>query len=210
MITDKHIAQRAAAVEKARKIAEREAAIFDVNSLIVPSDASFRKRLRVMEQQLSKLHFEVAVVYSAEGNELARVKGQCDSVDVNEVEEQVYGGILTHNHPDGGFFSRGDVGLAHEADLMELRAVRKGNPAQVVIMCRPDGGWDSTAYEALMTAETDRCGEDKQKQYDAKLQQSGSHEKAAAYADEWSRQQWISLFPELLTRLGLTWIEKRL
>jgi hypothetical protein len=208
MITNKQISQREVALAKARKVGARESAAFDVASLVISPAADFRHRLRAMEQQLKNLNFEVAVVYSVEGDERCRVKGLYDSLDLSAHEELIQGGILTHNHPDGGFFSLNDVTLAHKVDLTELRAVRKDKPSQVVSMSRPDSGWNLTAYEELMKAETIRWRQAEALQYTRKLGELWTDEKAMAYATEWGRQEWIALFPVLLTRLGLTWVTR--
>ena len=210
MITSKQISQRSVALAKAQRIGARESAAFDVASLLTSPAANFQIRLRTMEQQLNKLNFEVAVVYSVDGDELCRVKGQYDFLDLSAHEELIQGGILTHNHPDGGFFSRSDMAMAHQLDLKELRAVRKGKPSQVISMIRPNSGWNLAAYDELMKAETTRWRQEQLLQYTRKLGELWAQEDALAYADEWGRQDWIALFPGLLTRLGLTWTTSRL
>jgi hypothetical protein len=102
------------------------------------------------------------------------------------------------------------VALAHKVDLTELRAVRKGKPSQVVSISRPDSGWNPTAYEELIKAETTRLRQGELWQYARELSELGTDEKALTYATEWSRQEWIALFPGLLTQLGLTQVTSQI
>jgi len=118
----------------------------DLDTIMLSELADFRHRLWSAEIQLAPLPVEVAFLFSVDGVELGRAIGTATQVRLTEEQrELVRGGILTHNHPDGSFFSWEDIYLAHELNLTEIRAVQQSNPIQVLSMSRPTGGWVSAA-----------------------------------------------------------------
>jgi 2'-5' RNA ligase len=73
---------------------------------------------------------ESGAVYSKDGKELFRVKGDENAVDFNESQlRQMKGAVVTHNHPvvsghpDGGSFSPSDISLMFNTGAAEVRAV---------------------------------------------------------------------------------------
>jgi hypothetical protein len=136
---------------------EKHSAASQINldAIILSESPNFKHRLWSAEMQLVPLPVEVAFLFTADGVELGRAIGTAKQVRLTEEQcELVRGGILTHNHPDGSFFSKQDVWLAHKLDLTELRAVQKGTPVQVLSMRRPPKGWGSAVdFEALVESE---------------------------------------------------------
>jgi hypothetical protein len=177
---------------------------FDVATIKASDSDSFQHRLWYVESQLVQLTFEVAFLYSVKGEELARVKGTARRVQLsNKHKELVRGGILTHNHPDGSFFSPADIELAHECDLAELRAVSLRDPLQVFILRRPEGGWRSREEfsELIHQAEIEMLG-----RHDT-LKNSTLPAPLLALAErelvDWvNRTIWPMEFPAILTKHG--------
>lgn len=137
-----------AAVEAAHAQANLAAQRFDVYSITAAASADFRFRLWSIEAELADLPFEVAFLYTADGQECERFKGTAMNVNVelsDEKQEAMAGGILTHNHPDGSFLSVKDIRLAYELNLAELRAVRKGAPARVLVAYPSAKEWSTLA-----------------------------------------------------------------
>ncbi|SNR89472.1 hypothetical protein [Hymenobacter mucosus] len=131
-----------------RAAVKRALAAFDVRSIVASPAPGFRHRLWSVEKQLADYSFEVGFIYSPQGVELARIKGTERGVQLTAAHKVLArGGIITHNHPDGSFISWVDVVQAHELDVAELRVVQGSNPAQVVSITRPKGGWK---YEACV------------------------------------------------------------
>ncbi|WP_139926425.1 hypothetical protein [Hymenobacter sp. DG01] len=145
-------------IEDIRNLPDLDTAAFDVESIISSTSEDFQHRLHSVEAQLLHLPIEVAFGYSAAGKELFRVKGNALAVQLTPEQKQlVRGGILTHNHPDGSFFSVGDVGEAHDMDLTELRAVSNRTPAVVFSMRRPARGWRKPLFAYYISREEQRC-----------------------------------------------------
>jgi hypothetical protein len=76
------------------------------------------------EETIRKLDKEIAYAYDKNGNLLFKQAGGRESVRFSpEQLRQMQGGVLTHNHPVGGTFSRNDIGMALHNQLAEVRAV---------------------------------------------------------------------------------------
>ncbi|WP_460585136.1 hypothetical protein [Hymenobacter arcticus] len=137
-------AKNRAATKAAHAQGDIDAEKFELSSITSSASEDFRHRLWSVEAQLAPLTFEVAFLYSADGTECKRVKGTATTICIeltDEQQEQMQDGILTHNHPDGSFFSLEDIRLSYKLNLTELRAVRKGEPAQVLSTRLPIRKW---------------------------------------------------------------------
>lgn len=88
------------------------------------------KEMAGFEKDNAGAKIESGAVYSKDGKELFRVKGDENAVDFNESQlRQMKGAVVTHNHPvvtghpDGGSFSPSDIRLMFNTDAAEVRAV---------------------------------------------------------------------------------------
>jgi hypothetical protein len=196
-VTDKQ--DRAAAHEQANLAAGR----FDL-STIVPVAGDFRQRLGSIEGQITALPFEVAFLFTADGRECARFKGKAQEVEINlddEQEQQMAGGILTHNHPDGSFFSLKDLRLMVKLKLAELRAVRAGTPARaLVLVTHPN------AYQWATLADFDAYWDSEQTlHYQHEYEQNrmnGMPLKSEVALLDKANETWPAYFEQRLPQLG--------
>lgn len=77
-----------------------------------------------LEARIFSQDYETAGIYSQDGTLIFEKDGNGNSVGFTSAEvNQMTGGILTHNHPNGSSFSIDDIRLVHNSGLSEIRAV---------------------------------------------------------------------------------------
>jgi hypothetical protein len=125
--------------------------------LNIPRSGTLVSRILAVEKQIVPLDFEVAVCFDEDGKELFRVAGDESTVVFSDEQYRLaHRGYLTHNHPNGSFFSIADILTAHALDLCQIRAVAKGILPVVHVIDRPTGGWDEARCVQLVQAEAVR------------------------------------------------------
>jgi hypothetical protein len=196
-----------AAIEAAHAQGDLDAEQFNLDSITYSASDDFRHRLWSIEAQLALLTFEVAFLYSADETECERVKGTATKVDIKLTDEQqtrMQGGILTHNHPDGSFFSLQDITLAYELNLIELRAVKKGNPAQVLSTHVPIKEWP-TLHEFNAYWEQEEA-QHYQREFQRNRELGMPLQSAEAVADK-ANETWPAYFQSKLLEFGFEYKE---
>ena len=179
-----------------RRVA-KETERFDLKTIKVAKSLELAERLWSVEQQIVRLSFEVAFLFRADGQELFRLKGDAKAVEASdEQKEQLPGGYLTHNHPDGSFFSLQDIQTAHRDDLAEIRVIANRPTPVLYILRRPAGGWNVARFEAAVEAETKRLLDKYPEALHAPQQIREAIEQAA-------QAEWIKGFPDFLKKLDL-------
>ena len=95
------------------------------------------------EQSLRNLPIENGYGFDSAGNVIwHNPKGTKTSVNVPKKDWKLLTGqTLTHNHPSGSSFSIGDIDLAHDLRLREMRAVTNSHTYS---MRPPPGGWQKS------------------------------------------------------------------
>ena len=69
---------------------------------------------------------ETARLYGGDGKQIFKKDGSTSEVIFSRTEiKKMKGGVLTHNHPNGGCFSPEDVNMLRHGKLQEIRAVTK-------------------------------------------------------------------------------------
>jgi hypothetical protein len=89
-----------------------------------PADTSpLRTALRATERKIATLPKEEAHIFAADGTLLGRYEGEEGDVTFTPALLKTFKDrILTHNHPYPSVLSPGDIGLAIDGDLAEMRA----------------------------------------------------------------------------------------
>lgn len=124
---------------------------FDLTKLQVDVSLPPAELVRSLENQIAGAAVEVGLVFSVEGQLLVKRVGKAGNIRFSGDElEKMKDNILTHNHPQRGYFSREDVFFAHEFNLAELRAVAG---KKVYRLLRPAGGWDLARLEKMWDSE---------------------------------------------------------
>ena len=84
---------------------------------------ALKKALAGVEDKIRSELVEYAAIFDADGNKLLdKTTGQVARVSFNTSEvEKMTDAVVTHNHPSGGTFSRGDLKLMLESNMRELR-----------------------------------------------------------------------------------------
>jgi hypothetical protein len=78
----------------------------------------------IWENQVRNEQIEHGAFFDAKGTVILAKQGLQSSVGFTPTElQQVKGALFSHNHPSGNSFSAGDIVLASECKLVELRAV---------------------------------------------------------------------------------------
>ena len=122
---------------------------FDLDSVVLPPALTLGELLRSVERQIASAPVEIGFAFDQAGNVVAKRVGQVASLrfftdDMRAMQDA----ILTHNHPNRGFFSFADVEFACYVGLHEIRAVAG---RRLYRLSRPADGWDfpafGTAYE---------------------------------------------------------------
>lgn len=111
------------------------------------------------EHRIRGQRFETAILFDPSGNEVARVDGTRDRVDLAAIDPALFpGNILIHNHPRGWTyppghplhaghsFSDDDIFALRRHHLAEIRAV---TPLDRYSMKPPLGGWGTISVEDL-------------------------------------------------------------
>jgi len=98
-----------------------------------PTDTP-QKRIATAEKSIAYNDYETAIIFDKDGNELARIKGEKQSVNLSGYTGSLRGTILTHNHPyieqmeQFGFeqtsiLSPKDIMTSYENGISETRMV---------------------------------------------------------------------------------------
>lgn len=75
------------------------------------------------ERIISGNRYETAILYDSNGSRIFTKKVVSDEVTFTNSEiKKMKGGILTHNHPNGGVFSPEDLNMLRKGHLSEIRA----------------------------------------------------------------------------------------
>lgn len=125
--------------------------------LVVPDHLAPELCLPLVEEQLYPLDCEVGVVLNGLGKEQCRVQGSVSGVSFTpDQRAMALNGYVTHNHPNGFFFSLPDLRFAHVYNVAQIRAVARtktdiGVSGLVHILDRPATGWDLKSYQNLRT-----------------------------------------------------------
>lgn len=139
------------------KDAAQAAASYKLASIKIPTSPDLEVRLQAVERQIASLPFEVCVGFSRDGKEILRLKGNETTVKFTRKQLRLArGGYLTHNHPNGSCFSWQDIHAAHHLNLCEIRAVANLAAAEVYVVRRPTGGWDTNCCDELLLLEATR------------------------------------------------------
>lgn len=141
---DRRAQRGGAPAEPARRF-EAPAGAGDANRIHEPTtpaalpDVSTPARLAAVafEQRVRLQALEHGAFFDAKGKLLAQAVGQSSRVGFDDALE-ARGATFTHNHPNGGSFSMGDVLNAAFFDLAELRVV---TPYLRYSLIPGDGGW---------------------------------------------------------------------
>jgi len=103
------------------------------------------RQVLLTEIAITKHDYESGAVWDKDGNRIGGVISQQNPTSVAwepGMLEAARGGVLTHNHPGSSSFSKGDVQVASQFGLAEMRAV--GNDGTVYRMTPAVGGiWPS-------------------------------------------------------------------
>ena len=91
------------------------------------SSVNGTKTLNSAEKRIQNLDHEQLVVVGKDGYVMAVVDGGDSSVDLTAkaLQEIRAGGVMTHNHPNGGTFSTTDIITAGDIGAKEIRAVSR-------------------------------------------------------------------------------------
>ena len=99
---------------------------------------NFEDEIRHDKQQ------EHVAIWDKDGKLIDRQQGVATSVDFSDdVAKKMRGGVLSHNHPTGRTFSRGDLEVAANYGLHEMRIVTPDHTYSITIP-KTVKGWDLT------------------------------------------------------------------
>lgn len=99
-------------------------------------------KVRSAESEIVTSLVEIGVAFDKDGNELFRVEGSVDKIYFDDDKAmELWGEVLTHNHPTGNAtFSVQDVLAAEALHLEEIRVV---TDEYLCVLTKPEGGWRS-------------------------------------------------------------------
>ena len=118
--------------------------------------------VREAEDLIRRQHYEIAIAWNAQGVQILRKEGEQYQVVFSDAEIVLLNGaVLTHNHPRGLEFPKGDkrswgnsfsdadLHLACVARLSELRVV---TPRLRFSLKPASGGWDEAYWNDLLAS----------------------------------------------------------
>lgn len=124
-------------------------------------DAQRKETLHFIEESSRFKDYEVGTILDRNGNIISSIGGSASQVEISDdLIPQMKENIFTHNHPNGGCFSRNDILNFVKTDLFEVRA----STPQGTVFSLQKGNGQIFGDDMLHTFKAEKVGDRKKVQ----------------------------------------------